>query len=241
MASGEQIIRLTLPKVSIGNLIDYFYTRKASSESLRRKCERAIKIVLEDADPGKPIEEIEKIIVEKLLNKYRVREALEFLRQNSLPLNPYTLSIALNKVGVKASKTTCATVISWLRIGKRRGKKVSTSLMVFGTFNVPVIPSDETEKVYVKVLSRGEIKYKELAGDAEILNIDNALLRLISEGKVGIRYGKEKLEGVIIENPMLVDKIPRISKMFKKEWLDLDGKAHEKLEIPGDAYVYAIL
>jgi len=247
--SDGKHLRLILPKISLRAFIECFYGATPRAEKTRKACQKAAVELLGGLSPDTSQEDLEKALAERLLEGYKVREALKLLLEEGLPLNAFTLSYALGKLGVSASKTTCATLIKWLVglgvIEEVKGSVLFPLLPTDGervyVVRVPALTRGDPERIYLEVLWRGEVRYKELRHRL-LRDVEDAIAELISEGRIGLRYKGEKLERVVIKNPYIVEGIPEIPQVFKKEWRSMeDAKIHERLWVPEDAVIYPIL
>ncbi len=173
------------------------------------------------------LEDLQKSLREVMFNDYRVKDAINLLYREMIPLTPQSLKEALASLGVKVSITEARAFIEWLK-----------QMDVIRERRVPLVTEDLESRVLELIREKGSLTYSSLVkryGEG----VRDILFKLWSQGKVRVpvldRYRRE------LSGAEDLDKLPADlkGKVFSK-WHDrISGKTYSQLIIPERAKVEA--
>ncbi|MGC8988275.1 hypothetical protein [Infirmifilum sp.] len=223
--------RLILPSryISLKRLYAYYLAKeeglKGLSESSQAAYAKAASVLLVGLEGELGFEDFKTRLAKRVLEDLRVGDAFGVLRSAGLPVNGDTLSWALSKVGVKASASTCKSLLGLLR-----------ATGVVRERPIPVLLERPEDGVYELVLALGRVKYKRIEG--RFANARAMVLSLVKGGRVGVRLRDVELKLDGVED--CDDVKEGVPEEFLEKWRDVNGFEKKRVVIPGDAIVYAL-
>ncbi len=159
-------------------------------------------------------------LISYLTREFKLKEAIDLLNKESIPLTPLSLSKALNKLGIKVNPTEAKAVIHWLKQAEALQER-----------RIPVLTLSLEEKVLEEVKSKGSTTYASLRrtfGD----EVRDILVSLWKKGLISVP-ALDKHKKVIAEAKNLdrIQGAPK-GKIFAT-WQDrITGETFSELVLP---------
>ena len=177
---------------------------------------------------GRPstLDDLQESLKKVMFNDYKVKEAVNLLSREMIPLTPQSLKEALNALGVKVSSTEAKAFVEWLK-----------QMDLIRERKVPLITEDMESRVLELIRERGSLTYATLVkryGEG----VRDVLFKLWSQGKVRVpildKYRKE------LKGAEDLDRLPAMKGRIFSTWHDrISGETYSQLVIPGRAKVEA--